>query len=315
MPGMSVTLRAGSRRISTIARDSPRPRWRRCDSCGCGSRLRRRSPSGRQSPRAGARFPCSPIDPPFNCSFAPFSGAASTQYETRAPVCIRASGDPRLRARSQPFARALLASYQPLRCGPILLPLTSGVNLAASPESATLDAAGQLLIVLAGTSVTIDGIAAPLIYVSPAQINMLIPVTISAGTSGVTIASSITGGKQTGTMQVVAVAPAIFSLDASGKGPGAVLNAVTYAGAPFLVETPQNGGADLRTRLAIDATGLRHAGNVVVQAQDSTARAFPWNSPGPRLGNSGLIRSTSFSRPGRMRRGRHVDSLDRTGRF
>src|ERR1019366_9341454 len=47
----------------------------------------------------------------------------------------------------------------------------------------------------------------------------------------------------------------------SGKGPGAILNAVSYTSAPFLVETSEIAGSDQRTRLAVYATGLRYAGN------------------------------------------------------
>jgi hypothetical protein len=44
------------------------------------------------------------------------------------------------------------------------------------------------------------------------------------------------------------------------------LNAVTYAAAPFLVETSENGGDDLHTRLAVYGTGFRNATKVRAQA-------------------------------------------------
>jgi hypothetical protein len=72
---------------------------------------------------------------------------------------------------------------------------------------------------------------------------------------------------------VTASAPGLFTNDASGAGPGAILNAVTYRPAPFLVQTPES-GADTRTRIAVYGTGLRYAKSVTAQAQD-TAGTYP----------------------------------------
>ncbi|SPE34286.1 conserved exported hypothetical protein [Candidatus Sulfopaludibacter sp. SbA6] len=176
-------------------------------------------------------------------------------------------------AQTQTFAVVSAASYQPV-VAPDSLATIFGVNLAASAASATLDANGQLPTVLAGTSVMVDGLAAALIYVSPTQINLVIPGATTPGTASVTVESSATGGTQAGAMQVALDAPAVFTTDASGRGAGAILNAVTYAGPPFLVETPQNGGSDLRTRLAIYATGLRYATNVQAQGQNAAGTQF-----------------------------------------
>jgi len=176
-------------------------------------------------------------------------------------------------AQTQPFAVVSAASYQAV-VAPDSLATIFGVNLAAAAASATLDANGQLPTVLGGTTVMVDGVAAALIYVSPSQINLAIPGAATAGASSVVVESSITGGKQAGTMQVATSAPGVFTADASGKGAGAILNAVTYLGAPFLVETPENGGSDLRTRLAVYSTGLRHAGQVLAQGQDATGTRY-----------------------------------------
>jgi len=176
-------------------------------------------------------------------------------------------------AQTQTMAVVSAASYQPV-VAPDSLATIFGVNLAGSTASAMLDANGQLPTSLVGTTVTVDGVAAALIYVSPSQINLVIPGGTTAGTASVVVESSVTGGNQSGSMQVALDAPAVFTTDASGKGPGAILNAVTYAGPPFLVETPQNGGSDLRTRLAVYATGLRHATSVQAQGQDAAGTVF-----------------------------------------
>jgi uncharacterized protein (TIGR03437 family) len=152
-----------------------------------------------------------------------------------------------------------------------------GANLAQTTASATLDSSGQLPTELASTSVTINGVLAPLVYVSPGQINLVVPGGLSVGTADVLIRSTTSGSTKNGTALVVASAPGIFTSDASGAGPGAILNAVTYAPAPFLVQTPGSGQGnptDTRTRIAVYGTGLRYAESVTAQAQD-TAGTYP----------------------------------------
>jgi len=136
-----------------------------------------------------------------------------------------------------------------------------GVNLAGSTASATLDQNGQLPTELAGTRVEVNGEAAALLYVSSSQINFVVPGDAATGTVGVLVRNTATGAAQSGTMLVQNTAPAVFSADGSGKGPGAILNAVTNAAAPFLTVTPEIAGSDQRTRLAVYSTGLRYAGN------------------------------------------------------
>ena len=137
-----------------------------------------------------------------------------------------------------------------------------GANLAGSTDWATLDQNGQLPTELAGARVQVNGEAAGLLYVSPSQINFVVPGDTAEGTADVVVVrNTTTGAAQSATMLVQSTAPAVFSADASGKGAGAILNAVTFAAAPFLTVTPDSTGSDQRTRLAVYATGIRYAGN------------------------------------------------------
>ena len=165
-----------------------------------------------------------------------------------------------LPAQSAPFAVVSAASYQPI-VAPDSLASMFGANLSQSTASASLDANGQLPTQLGGVTVQVDGQAASLIYVSPSQINFVVPGSAAPGTVSVTVQAMSTGPALNGTMQVQNTGAAIFTANASGSGPGSILNAVTYAGPPFLVVTPANNGGDERTRLAVFATGLRYAGN------------------------------------------------------
>jgi uncharacterized protein (TIGR03437 family) len=61
-------------------------------------------------------------------------------------------------------------------------------------------------------------VAAPLFYVSPTQINYLIPPGTPLGTATVTIVNDMLGTVATGTLQIAAVAPGLFSANSSGEG-------------------------------------------------------------------------------------------------
>jgi uncharacterized protein (TIGR03437 family) len=83
---------------------------------------------------------------------------------------------------------------------------------------------------LAGTQVLFDGVAAPMIYTLKRQVSAVVPYAV-AGKTGTQVqvryqdpASSAPTVSNTMTVPVRAATPAIFSLDATGVGPGAILN-------------------------------------------------------------------------------------------
>ncbi|MFN7930990.1 MAG: IPT/TIG domain-containing protein [Blastocatellia bacterium] len=94
-----------------------------------------------------------------------------------------------------------------------------GSDLASAVASAnTL----PLPTTLGGTSVQItdrDGVtkAAPLFFVSPSQINYLIPAGLAEGIASVTVTSGA-GVVSRGSLRLNPIAPSIFAADASGKG-------------------------------------------------------------------------------------------------
>jgi uncharacterized protein (TIGR03437 family) len=190
------------------------------------------------------------------------------------------------------------ASYQP-GVAPNSLASIFGSNIANSTAHAQLGANGQLPTVLAGASVQVNGEAAPLLYVSPSQINFLVPADTVLGSAQLSLQPTPGAAPIQSEMQVAIVAPGLFAKDATGTGPGAILNAVTFTGPPFLVETLQNSGTDKRTRLAVFATGLRYAGNlsqdpnqtnvaIQVQARDSSGNSYDVEYAGSAPGYFGL---------------------------
>jgi uncharacterized protein (TIGR03437 family) len=98
-----------------------------------------------------------------------------------------------------------------------------------------------LPVSLAGVGITVNGIAAPIWYVSPAQINFQIPYEVGAGTTA-TVVINNNGRTASTTLQVSAAAPGIFTPLVSGArgdtltlyltGAGAVLPAIADGAAP-----------------------------------------------------------------------------------
>src|SRR5579883_2515285 len=171
-------------------------------------------------------------------------------------------------------------------------------NQLALTAQAQLDSAGQLPTSLGGVSVEVNGAAVPLVYTSASQINLYLPPQLGTGPASVVVRDS--GGLVIGqgTADIRAVAPALFALDGSGRGPAAIQNAVTYANPPFQVITPQIAGDDQRTRLVVYGTGFRAAAtnNLTIRAVGQLPSGgsvnipveFPVEYAGPTPGFFGL---------------------------
>ncbi|HLY18664.1 MAG TPA: glycoside hydrolase family 30 beta sandwich domain-containing protein [Bryobacteraceae bacterium] len=83
-----------------------------------------------------------------------------------------------------------------------------GVNLAAAPQQPSLL---PLPVSMAAASVQINGISAPLLYVSPLQINAQIPWEVTPGSATLTVTRAGIAAAQTVT--IAAAGPAIFTID------------------------------------------------------------------------------------------------------
>ncbi|MGE0131743.1 MAG: Ig-like domain-containing protein [Blastocatellales bacterium] len=112
------------------------------------------------------------------------------------------------------------ATFEESPIAPESIAAIFGQNLAFNSASAT---ATPLPFVLAGAVVRIkDGAGvdhnAPLFFVSPQQINFLVPAGVAPGTATVTITRANEEAGR-GVMQIAPVAPGLFSANASGQGP------------------------------------------------------------------------------------------------
>ncbi len=96
-----------------------------------------------------------------------------------------------------------------------------------SPVTGQADASGQFPTSLGGVQVLFDNTPAPLLYAGPGQVNTIVPFEV-AGQQQTVLQYQYNPGSgvvsNTLTLPVAAAAPAIFALNASGSGPGAILN-------------------------------------------------------------------------------------------
>ena len=77
---------------------------------------------------------------------------------------------------------------------------------------------------LGATRVLFDGVPAPIVYSSATQTSAIVPYSV-AGKTATSVIVEYQGATSTAvTLNVAQASPAIFALDSTGKGPGAVLN-------------------------------------------------------------------------------------------
>src|SRR5438445_6850778 len=115
------------------------------------------------------------------------------------------------------------ASYQPMSSnGGGSIVSVFGTNLAADTETTS---GASLPTQIGGTSVTVNGVAAPLFYVSPGQINLQVPTRSSYPAIPPPIVVTTALGISDPYVPTDSVPFGIFTGDSSGCGPGAVLNA------------------------------------------------------------------------------------------
>jgi uncharacterized protein (TIGR03437 family) len=99
-----------------------------------------------------------------------------------------------------------------------------GQNMGPRPLVPLQISSGLLTTTLGGTQVLFDGVPAPMIYSLDSQVSAIVPYGL-AGKSSTQVQVSYNGSASAAvTMRVQASTPAIFTLDASGLGPGAILN-------------------------------------------------------------------------------------------
>jgi uncharacterized protein (TIGR03437 family) len=155
--------------------------------------------------------------------------------------------------------------------------LARGTNLALASAQTQRLADGTFPRAFKNTSVTVNGRAAQIFFVSPAQVNFQMPDETEEGAAQVVVTNH-DGYESRAVAQISRVAPGVFTERGDGAGAVVALDSATQARAPF----DPHDGANGSRRITIFATGLRHAENLSIKM---AGRELPVESviPSPDL--------------------------------
>ncbi|MGA2742869.1 MAG: endo-1,4-beta-xylanase [Bryobacteraceae bacterium] len=236
-----------------------------------------------------AAFPGYGAALPFDVNYQPKPAvpALLTAMQTTAPVL-------------NPANVVNAASYQGGAVAPGEIVTIFGANFGPSGlEASQLDSSNKFPTSVDGVQVLFDGVAAPLIYAKAGQVSAVVPFEV-AGEQQTAIQYQYNPGSgavvsNTVTAPVTAAAPAIFALDASGSGPGAILNAdytVNSASNPVaaggVIQIFGTGGGAV-VGGATDGALAPGAANLVTQPVTATiggvATTVDYAGPAPELVN------------------------------
>ncbi|HEX5702834.1 MAG TPA: Calx-beta domain-containing protein [Pyrinomonadaceae bacterium] len=124
-----------------------------------------------------------------------------------------------------------------------------GTVLANTTQQSQKQPNGEFPTNVGGTTVTVNGRAAQIFFVSPTRVHFLVPDQTEIGNAEVVVTNA-DGFASKGTVPVLVAAPGIFTKTGDGVGEGQILNTETQAEGPF---DPSGGNL----RLSIFSTGVR----------------------------------------------------------
>jgi adhesin/invasin len=179
-------------------------------------------------------------------------------------------------AEAAPLVTVNAADFRQGPVAPDAIVAAFGIGFAVRAEAASTV---PLPLEMSGTKVLVNGEAAALFYVSPTQVNFVIPATTNPGTASIVIVSPA-GQYSFGQVTVNLAAPAIFTRDSSGSGEAAAQatpDGVIYQSSPFDILV--NGRSNV---LLLFGTGIRRApaidpgdGNGVAESVTATIDGKP----------------------------------------
>jgi uncharacterized protein (TIGR03437 family) len=116
------------------------------------------------------------------------------------------------------------ASYIPGTISPGEIIAIFGDNIGPATAADLSISSGFVTTSLGGVTVAIDGKSAPIVYASSSQVSVQVPYTVTQGTGKTFVLTYGTATPASTTVDIVATAPGLFTLNASGAGAALVLN-------------------------------------------------------------------------------------------
>ncbi|HKP71817.1 MAG TPA: Ig-like domain-containing protein, partial [Pyrinomonadaceae bacterium] len=142
---------------------------------------------------------------------------------------------------------------------PNQIAIATGTNLALAARQAKPLAGGSFPQTLGGATLSVNARPAELLYVSPTQINFVVPAGTETGAAQV-VFKNHDGYESRASVTVLPAAPGVFTERGDGSGAAIALDAQTLLRSPF---DPVDAANNPR-RITVFATGVRHAEDVVV---------------------------------------------------
>ena len=149
---------------------------------------------------------------------------------------------------------------------PAQIAFATGHNLALTTTQLRRQADGAFPRVHANVTLSVNGRPAELLYVSPAQINFVVPPGLEPGPATFTVRNH-DGYESRGALTLVPAAPGIFTETGDGTGAAIALEAATLLRTPF---DPLDANNNPR-RLILFTTGVRGATALVVTIHGTPA--------------------------------------------
>jgi uncharacterized protein (TIGR03437 family) len=182
-------------------------------------------PNGSKVVIAGNGLPGSCCDG-INAASAQFNQPYGVAIDSQGRIYVADSGNQLIRLLT-PIGASLSVVNAASNLGSTITPGEIVVLYGSGIGPATLVAnqpvGGYFGTQLAGTTVTVGGLSAPLIYTSGNQVAAIVPYSVIGGTSP-NITVTYKGNSLTANLPVVAAAPGVFTADSSGGGQVAAVN-------------------------------------------------------------------------------------------
>jgi len=143
-----------------------------------------------------------------------------------------------------------------------------GQNLSNITAQTTRQSDGSFPQTFGGATLTVNNRAAQLLFVSPTQINFIVPAPTGFGTAQI-VATNSTGAQSRGSIAIVRAAVGIFTQSENGSGEAVALDADSMMRSPF----DSSSGS---RHIVIFTTGLRNATqvNVTLGSRPVTVERF-----------------------------------------
>jgi uncharacterized protein (TIGR03437 family) len=118
-----------------------------------------------------------------------------------------------------------------------------GTNIGPATAAGTaLDTTGKVATTIGGVQVLVNGFPCPMIFASALQVSAVVPYELAGFTTADVLVKFVGQTSNAVHLNVATTAPALFTANASGKGPGAILNPNNSDGSPSF-NAPNNPAA------------------------------------------------------------------------